>query len=95
VRDILFGSNGFRRLNPSYGRMGSALDIGQKTDRLPWEKIWMTGVNNRILFLMESEFIVAPNAARGFIPARFSERMVSLQGGDCRPTKRRGTRSGQ
>jgi hypothetical protein len=48
-----------------------------------------------MLSLMEIEFIVARNAAKGFIPAKYSEAMVSLQGGDCRPTKRRVTRSGQ
>jgi len=66
-----------------------------KTDCLRWEKIWTTGVINKILFLMEIEFIVARNVARGFIPAKYSEAMVSLQGGDCHPTKRRGTRSGR
>ncbi len=50
---------------------------------------------NKILFLMEIEFIVARNVARGFIPAKYSEAMVSLQGGDCHPTRRRGTRLGQ
>ena len=44
---------------------------------------------------MEIEFIVARNVARGFIPAKYSEAMVSLQGGDCHPTRRRGTRLGQ
>jgi hypothetical protein len=44
---------------------------------------------------MEIEFFVARNVARGFIPAKYSEAMVSLQGGDCHPTKRRGTRLGQ
>ena len=44
---------------------------------------------------MEIEFIVAQNVARGFIPAKYSEAMVSLQGGDCHPTRRRGTRLGQ
>jgi len=52
-------------------------------------------VINKILFLMEIEFIVARNVARGFIPAKYSEAMVSLQGGDCHPTRRRGTRLGQ
>jgi len=52
-------------------------------------------VINRILFPMEIEFIVVPNVARGFIPAKYSELTVSLQGGYCRPTKRRGTRLGQ
>ncbi len=50
---------------------------------------------NKILFLMEIEFIVARNVARGFIPAKYSEAMVSLQGGNCHPTRRRGTRLGQ
>jgi hypothetical protein len=31
-----------------------------------------------MLFLMEIEFIVAPSAARGFIPARYSGLTVSL-----------------
>ena len=44
---------------------------------------------------MEIEFIVARNVARGFIPAKYSEAMVSLQGGNCHPTRRRGTRLGQ
>ncbi len=44
---------------------------------------------------MEIEFIVARNVAGGFIPAKYSETMVSLQGGDCHPTRRRGTRLGQ
>jgi hypothetical protein len=48
-----------------------------------------------MLSLMEIEFIVARNAAKGFIPAKYSEAMVSLQGGGYRPTKRRATRSGQ
>jgi hypothetical protein len=52
-------------------------------------------VINKNLFLMEIEFIVARNAAKGFIPAKYSEAMVSLQGGDCHPTRRRGTRLGQ
>jgi hypothetical protein len=48
-----------------------------------------------MLFLMEIEFIVARNVAKGFIPAEYSEVMVSLQAGDCHPTRRRGTRLGQ
>ena len=44
---------------------------------------------------MEIEFIVARNVARDFIPAKYSEAMVSLMGGDCHPTRRRGTRLGQ
>jgi hypothetical protein len=31
-----------------------------------------------MLFLMEIEFIVAPSAARGFIPAGYFKRMVSF-----------------
>jgi hypothetical protein len=57
--------------------------------------MWTTGVINKNLFLMEIEFIVARNAAKGFIPAKYSEAMVSLQGGVCHPTRRRGTRLGQ
>ena len=84
--------------------MGSGLDellskkwkeTNSKTDRLLWERIWTNGVINKILFLTEIEFIVARNVARGFIPAKYSETMVSLQGGDCHPTRRRGTRLGQ
>jgi ATP-binding cassette ChvD family protein len=52
-------------------------------------------VINKILFLMEIEFIVARNVARGFIPEKYSEAMVSLQGGNCHPTRRRDTRLGQ
>jgi len=52
-------------------------------------------VINKILFLMEIEFIVAQNVARGFILAEYSEAMASLQGGDCHPTRRRGTRLGR
>jgi hypothetical protein len=52
-------------------------------------------VINKMLFLMEIKFIVARNAAKGFIPAEYSEAMVSLLGGDCLPTKRRGTKSRQ
>jgi hypothetical protein len=48
-----------------------------------------------MLFLMEIKFIVARNAAKGFIPAKYSEAMVSLLGGDCHPTRRRGTKLGQ
>jgi hypothetical protein len=48
-----------------------------------------------MLFLMEIKFIVARNVAKGFIPAKYSEAMVSFQGGDCHPTRRRGTRLGQ
>jgi len=56
------------------------------------ERIWTNGVISKMLFLLEIEFIVARNVARGFIPAKCSEAMVSLKGGDCRPTRRRGTR---
>ena len=49
---------------------------------------------NKILLLMEIEFIAARNVARDFIPAKYSEAMVSLQGGDCHPTRKRGTRLG-
>jgi hypothetical protein len=55
----------------------------------------MNGVISKMLFLLEMEFIVARNVARGFIPEKYSEAMVSLQGGDCLPTRRRGTRLGQ
>ena len=64
----------------------------EKTDRLLWERIWMIGVISKMLFLLEMEFIVARNVARGFIPGKYSEAMVSLQGGDCHLTRRRGTR---
>jgi len=37
---------------------------------------------------MEIEFIVARNAAKGFILAKYSEAMVSLQGGVCHPTRK-------
>jgi hypothetical protein len=50
---------------------------------------------NRILFPMEIEFIVVPNVARGFIPAKYSELTVSLKGGDCRLTRKRGIKSGR
>ena len=63
--------------------------------QINYEKIWTIGVINKILFPMEIEFIVVPNVARGFIPAKYSELKVSLKGGDCRPTKRRGIRSGR
>jgi hypothetical protein len=66
-----------------------------QTDRLLDEGIWMTGVINRMWSLMEIEFIVARNAAKDSIPARYSEMMMKLKGGDCRPIKRRGTRSGR
>jgi hypothetical protein len=59
------------------------------------EKIWAIGVINRILFPMEIEFIVVPNVARGFIPAKYSELTVSLKGGDCRLTRKRGIKSGR
>jgi len=38
-------------------------------------------VISKILLLMEIEFIVARILARGFIPAKYSESMVRLQGG--------------
>jgi len=75
--------------------LAAACSACSKTDRFPWERIWTTGVINKILFLLEIEFIVARNVARGFIPAKYSEAMVSLQGGVCHPTRRRGTRLGQ
>ncbi len=59
------------------------------------ERIWTTGVINKMLFLTEIEFIDVRNVAKGFIPERYSETMVILKGGDCRPTKRRGTKSRQ
>jgi hypothetical protein len=61
----------------------------------PNERIWTTGVINKMLFLMEIEFIVVRNVAKGFIREKYSEAMVTLKGGDCRPTKRRGTKSRQ
>ncbi len=45
---------------------------------------------NKMLFLMEIEFIDVRNVAKGFILEKYSETMVALKGGDCRPTKRRG-----
>ena len=48
-----------------------------------------------MLFLMEIEFIDVRNVAKGFIPEKYSETMVTLKGGDCRPTKRRGIKSRQ
>ena len=57
------------------------------------EIIWTTGVINRMLFLMEIESIDVRNVAKGFIPEKYSETMVALKGGDCRPTKRKGTKS--
>ena len=48
---------------------------------------------NKMLFLMEIEFFVARNVAKGFTPAGYSEAMVSLKGGDCHPTKKRDTKS--
>ena len=50
---------------------------------------------NKMLFLMEIEFIDVRNVAKGFIPERYWETMVTLKGGDCRPTKRRGIKSRQ
>jgi len=55
----------------------------------------ITGVIVPIELWREIEFIVARNVARGFIPAKYSEAMVSLQSGDCHPTRKRGTRLGQ
>ena len=55
----------------------------------------MTGVINKMLFLMEIKFIVAPNVARDFIPAEYSEAMVNLRDGDCHPTRKRGTKLGR
>ena len=84
----------FQALNEPF-RVGALVSTCSKTDRLLWERIWTTGVINKNLFLMEIEFIVARNAAKGFIPAKHSEAMVRLQGGDCHPTRRRGTKLGQ
>ena len=55
----------------------------------------MNGVINMILFQMEIKSIVARNVENGFIPAKYSETMVRSKGGDCLPTKKRGTRLGQ
>jgi hypothetical protein len=49
-------------------------------------------VINKILFLMEIEFIVARNVVRGYTPAEYSKRMGSLRDGVCHPTRRRGTK---
>jgi hypothetical protein len=48
-----------------------------------------------MLFLMEIGFIAARNVAKGFIPEEYLLAMVSMQDGDCHPTRRRGTRSEQ
>jgi len=54
----------------------------------------MHGVINKMLFPIKIKSIVARNVASGFIPAKYSELMVSFQGGDCRPTRKKGTRLG-
>jgi hypothetical protein len=48
-----------------------------------------------MLFLMEIEFIDVRNVAKGFILEKYWETMVTLKGGACRLTKRRGTKSRQ
>jgi hypothetical protein len=57
--------------------------------------MWTNGVINRILFLLEIEFIVVRNVGRDFILAKYSGSMVTFQDGDCHPTRRKGTRLGQ
>jgi hypothetical protein len=44
---------------------------------------------------MEIEFIAARNAAKDFILAGYLEVMVRSKDGVCRPTRKKGTRSGQ
>jgi hypothetical protein len=44
-------------------------------------------------FRMEIEFTAAPNAARDFTPARFSETMVKSRDSDCRHIRQKVTRS--